>query len=357
MRQLRVGFALMVVGAAALGFISQALGQDQEVIKLKTTIQAEQRGYKAREPLVIRFTLTNISSQPMKVLKWFTPLDGFNSNMFQVYSKDGKPVLYLGRLMKRGLPQAKDYMTINPNQSISMTTTIGEAYAIEHLGEYSIQYRSRISSSSSGTKGLTAMEEVPQEIHSNTIPISLLESRQPEVLKILPSVEKGEKPNSKQYAELKSALSEGLRYANEAVGALREASQKSDRYQIWFGPYDESRWRVVKNHFDRIKDALAEENIKFTCDNDEDCYAYVYPARPYELYLGKRFWEAPPKGTDSKAGTLIHELSHFYAVAGTVDCTSYGQTSCRNLAKNNPGQAIRNADNHEYFAENSPPLP
>ena len=60
-------------------------------------------------------------------------------------------------------------------------------------------------------------------------------------------------------------------------------------------------------------------------------------------------------GTNSKAGTLIHEMSHFNVVAGTDDFV-YGQTGAKNLAITNPNDAVMNADNHEYFAENTPSL-
>ncbi len=58
-------------------------------------------------------------------------------------------------------------------------------------------------------------------------------------------------------------------------------------------------------------------------------------------------------GTDSKAGTLVHEMSHFTAVAGTDD-HAYGQTNAKSLAISNPDLALNNADSHEYFAENTP---
>ena len=58
-------------------------------------------------------------------------------------------------------------------------------------------------------------------------------------------------------------------------------------------------------------------------------------------------------GTDSKGGTLIHEMSHFNVVAGTNDHV-YGQVGARNLALTNPTAALDNADNHEYFGENTP---
>jgi peptidyl-Lys metalloendopeptidase len=66
--------------------------------------------------------------------------------------------------------------------------------------------------------------------------------------------------------------------------------------------------------------------------------------------LGKNFWDAttPLVGHDSKAGTIIHELSHL--VGGTGD-KAYGTVNCSALAKSNPGKAVRNADSYEYFAE------
>jgi len=71
------------------------------------------------------------------------------------------------------------------------------------------------------------------------------------------------------------------------------------------------------------------------------------------VYLCGAFWYAPNTGTDSKAGTLIHESSHFTAHGGTRDW-AYGQAACKNLAITYPDRAINNADSHEYFAENYP---
>jgi hypothetical protein len=68
-----------------------------------------------------------------------------------------------------------------------------------------------------------------------------------------------------------------------------------------------------------------------------------------------RLWSAPRTGTDSRAGTLIHEVSHFNVVAGTDDIV-YGQAGAKSLAASDPNGAINNADNHEYFAENTPSL-
>jgi peptidyl-Lys metalloendopeptidase len=112
----------------------------------------------------------------------------------------------------------------------------------------------------------------------------------------------------------------------------------------------------VTSHFNAITDAFTNAGITFDCGCKQNYYAYVYPNQPYKIYLCKVFWQAPLTGTDSKAGTLIHEMSHFTVVAGTDDYV-YGQTNAKNLAISDPNKAIDNADNHEYFAENTPALP
>ena len=73
------------------------------------------------------------------------------------------------------------------------------------------------------------------------------------------------------------------------------------------------------------------------------------------IHLCGAFWNILNTGTDSRAGTLIHESSHFTVNGATLDHV-YGQDNAKNLANTNPSQAIDNADNHQYFAENDPAL-
>lgn len=51
----------------------------------------------------------------------------------------------------------------------------------------------------------------------------------------------------------------------------------------------------------------------------------------------------------------MHESSHFDQIAATRDY-AYGHYDSQILAKTNPGLAVQNADSHEYFVENDPPL-
>jgi len=151
----------------------------------------------------------------------------------------------------------------------------------------------------------------------------------------------------------------------DATGYLANATEYFDnvrsgsRFTSWFGTYDVTRWNEVKSTFQNMEDMVVSGAIDFDCD-DSNCggsgtFGYVYPSdtSPYTVHLCGAFWTAPATGTDSRAGTLIHEWSHFNGTGATVD-HAYGKTGAGSLALGNPGNAVNNADNYEYFAENDP---
>ncbi|CDO73189.1 hypothetical protein BN946_scf185007.g244 [Trametes cinnabarina] len=127
----------------------------------------------------------------------------------------------------------------------------------------------------------------------------------------------------------------------------------SSRYTTWFGSYTSSHHNTVLSHYTKMN---GNNYSSFTYDctcTDPSTYAYVYPDNFGHIYLCSAFWQAPTTGTDSKGGTLVHESSHFTCNGGTQDY-AYGQSDAKNLTKKDPAEAIMNADNHEYFAENHP---
>jgi peptidyl-Lys metalloendopeptidase len=80
-------------------------------------------------------------------------------------------------------------------------------------------------------------------------------------------------------------------------------------------------------------------------------FAFVYPNDTKHLvHLDQAFQSAPATGQDSKAGTLVHDMSHFTAIGATKDYV-YGVAGARALAQTKPGRALRNADNFEYYVE------
>jgi len=88
--------------------------------------------------------------------------------------------------------------------------------------------------------------------------------------------------------------------------------------------------------------------MKFICKDSKTYYAAVYRGFGIRMWIGQAFWNAPMTGTDSKGGTIIHEMSH---EVGWTNDYKYGTTDALELAKNKPRRAVRNADNYEYFVE------
>ncbi|KAL0951697.1 hypothetical protein HGRIS_008373 [Hohenbuehelia grisea] len=161
--------------------------------------------------------------------------------------------------------------------------------------------------------------------------------------------------SSDQQSKLDEAAKVAQTFAAESLAFLEDKKDGSSRYTTWFGTHTSSRRDTVLGHFKKISNnTLAEYTFDCTC-KDANTYAYVYPNNFGYVTLCGAFWKAPLEGTDSRAGTIIHESSHFTKNGGTDDHV-YGQTKCKDLAIRNPKQAVNNADSHEYFAENNPSL-
>jgi peptidyl-Lys metalloendopeptidase len=156
-----------------------------------------------------------------------------------------------------------------------------------------------------------------------------------------------------QQATVTQAMSAASTMANGANTYM--GGSLGARYTKWFGASDAGRISIVKANFTKIKDAFDNKSVTVDCGCKKTYFAYVYPNQPYKIYVCKAFWTAPMTGTDSKGGTLVHEMSHFTAVAGTDDWV-YGQSGAASLAISDPAKAVNNADSHEYFSENTPAL-
>ncbi len=319
------------------------------------------------ENAVVRITYRNDSPADLYLLRWQTPLKGVEGNLFDV-QLDGRPVEYTGRLYKRAAPKAGDYLRIPAGGTVSTDVDLSGAYDLSRTGEYLIRYRALLQDALradgrkiSGLRELTSLE-------SNVLPLAIerddlgdLGDRIREDLSFLETgAVKALAPSfvgcstSRQTA-LRTALTNAQKIALKAkqyLAAVPTSSRPSNAaYKTWFGSYTASRYATVSAHYTTINSTFTTKRVAFYCDcDDPDTYAYVYSNRPYQIHLCGAFWDAPAQGTDSKAGTLVHEASHFNVVAGTDDY-AYGQAACKTLATRFPDRAIFNADSHEYFAE------
>jgi len=337
--------ALLAFGLAlALPFQAEAAARLEA--RLETSRAALQTGDEA----LVQFSLTNAGDRAAQVLRWHTPFQGVDADLFEV-TWNGEAVTYLGREFKRPAPQPSDYLTLRPGQSLSASVPLNSLYDLSRPGEYTVRYRSELSDPFARATDDAAA--------ASGVLVLWLEG---EDLSDLAGMEAGPEPDaltpsfrncsSTRQSSLKTALNSAQTYSTGALSYLNGGTA-GPRYTTWFGSYNSTRYSTVRSHFSKIDSAFRTKTFTFDCGCTDSAYAYVYPSQPYIVYLCNAFWSAPNTGTDSKAGTLVHETSHFNVVAGTDDW-AYGQTACKNLARSNPKKAVDNADSHEYFAENTP---
>jgi peptidyl-Lys metalloendopeptidase len=301
----------------------------------------------------ILVTFTNNSNIPIKVLKWNTALENeLSSNIFQI-TNSKKNINYTGRLLKRTAPQESDYAFFDAKEQRTISIDLPQYYKMVQEGNYTISYKGAINTLSSNSK----MQSFKKK------------SNEPLTISFIPNRAKKIK-TYKITAEFAGCSQTGIDVINEAQDAAIVIAKKAfnamrdtplnttaERYVTWFGQSNSSRQNTVKKHFENVYTALDTKKLKFDCNtcNEDGVFAYVRPSQPYDVYLCSAFWNANVTGTDSRAGTLVHELSHFTILAGTDDHV-YGQSGAKELAKTSPDKAIDNADSHEYFAEDTPHL-
>jgi peptidyl-Lys metalloendopeptidase len=320
------------------------------------SLSVAQSEFNAAQDVLVTVTVANPHKHTVRVLKWFTAAEGVEEPLFAV-TRDGDPVAYLGAHYKRPAATGKDYISLKAGDSISYTVDLAEYYDLSQSGQYEVAYA--VAAFNLFDEKGNAFQ-FKDSLVSN--PVSMkVEGRAPKGKPTQPPPPPpgGQSFNActvDQQSLLVSARNQAKVYSNESRDYLNRNNSGTPRYLEWFGAYTSSRYSTVKNNFTAIADAMTNAGITFDCKCKQKYYAYVYPNQPYNIYLCQAFWSAPLSGTDSKAGTLIHEMSHFNVVAATDDVV-YGQAGARNLADTNPDDAITNADSHEYFAENTPPLP
>ncbi|MCY7353803.1 MAG: protease [Lysobacter sp.] len=356
----------------------------------------------------VEVTITNTSNKTARVPKWQLPNASGESELFRI-TRDGQPVEYVGKMVKRGVPKAKDFAILRPGQTIRTVVDLSIDYAISQPGQYSVtmakplQWASLSDGSSLKTPrgDFMLLQSAPLNLWLNASDLNNAAlsttggaARGGSTVPGNPTLpplgrDTSANPNgagdpgplrdrsgfgvnatylncsADRQALARTAIKEARTYTEVAKGYLN-AGTVGTRYTWWFGTFLTARYNSAKQNFVNIDAAMdlnaGQVSINCLCDPGfEDSYAYVYPNDPYKIYVCNAFWAAPMLGTDSKAGTLIHEMSHFTIVADTDDWV-YGQTGAHNLALSNPNQTsgnpsasvVGNADNHEYFGENTP---
>jgi peptidyl-Lys metalloendopeptidase len=340
--------ALLLAGLAAFADAA-ALDPTAEVT---VELSPDRQSLGRNDDVLVTVTLTNRSATVQYLLAWQTPLAGVQAPLFEV-TRDGQKVAYLGIQAKRPAPAASDYIVLAPGASRSVQVELSRLYDMSVTGAYSVRYRQDSLQLFSAPGVMHAVAALPD--YATAI---WIDGRLPRGT--LPGMAVPDGPAGLSYNHCSNAQQASIAGSVQAAQAMAAdgSAYMADkglgpRYANWFGAFDDARASAIVQHFRAIGDAFAGKPVTVDCGCSQSWYAYVYPSQPYTIYVCNAFWSAPLTGTDSKGGTLVHEMSHFTVVAGTNDWV-YGQSAAANLALTDPARAIDNADSHEYFGENTP---
>ncbi|MES2297809.1 MAG: M35 family metallo-endopeptidase [Pseudomonadota bacterium] len=349
----------LITVAAALSFSAQAGSNG-----ITVSIAPEKAKLGAKDDVSFTVTMKNTSAKPQFMLKWNTPFgDEIEESLFDI-TRDGVKVAYQGAHYKRPSPTAADYYVLKPGATHTMKVELSGMYDMSITGDYAVRYHTRsfnLFSTDLDTRGVVSTEKELGEVQSDTVSIwidgrlprgSVTQKAAAPINTAVTGSLSFNKCTASQQADITTARTQALTYATDADAYMGRGTA-GPRYTKWFGANDSARFSAVKSHYIAIKDAFTTKPITVDCGCKKTYYAYVFPTQPYTIYVCKAFWTAPMVGTDSKGGTLVHEMSHFNATAGTDDWV-YGQTGAASLAISDPAKATDNADSHEYFGENNP---
>ncbi|KAB5596497.1 Peptidyl-Lys metalloendopeptidase [Ceratobasidium theobromae] len=318
--------------------------------------------------LFIKVTVTNTGLETVKLLNDpSSVLSDWRTNSFSIKSNGGMPsftgirVKYSPELALK-LGGESTFTVLAPGESFQMTHDLAGVYNFTSsgTGDYKT-YLIKFSANNifqyvdaKGQLGVVTADTQSSKFEMGGALVSFKHSDQHHARGITRRAFGYTYCSQASQAAIRAAVVSANAYVAESIGYLERLTRGTPRYTAWFGIITQARWQTVRTNFRNMWADASSTTYDCTCTR-RDIYAYVYQNRPGYIYLCGAFWDAPNVGENSRAGTIVHEQSHFLINGGTRD-HAYGHYAARGLGRSSPGGAVNNADSYEYFAENSPPL-
>jgi len=299
------------------------------------TQQIEVKLKESKSVGVFNFEILNDESEIYTFLIYNTPFEGIFADMFEVTSRDGEIMSYMGPVARRVIPAPPSaYIHLYPANSLSVEVNISKYYEITASGIFKIVSKVLLFEEVAANEAELFLHENGENFGFSTV---------------MPNTYTNCNPTEQN--QVASATSTAITQSTRAYNCM-SANSCSSLATTWFGAYNANNYNYDQTCFNNIKNTLNSRGINAYC-NPAGCganvYAYVYPNDPQQMvYLCGAFWSQPLE----RPNTIVHEMSHFTVIAGTQDY-AYGRTPCRNLANNNPYQASHNADNVCYFSDDA----
>lgn len=124
--------------AAALCF---ALALPAAPVSASSTAQAPLRcsiEVASLAPPALRIRLSNRTASPLAVLTWGTPFEGWMQPFVRV-TRNGVALAYQGPSVKRGDPEASEYLRLAAGRSRSATLALAPAFDTSAPGHYRVE--------------------------------------------------------------------------------------------------------------------------------------------------------------------------------------------------------------------------
>ncbi|KAK1225212.1 hypothetical protein PQX77_011892 [Marasmius sp. AFHP31] len=144
------------------------------------------------------------------------------------------------------------------------------------------------------------------------------------------------------------AITAAATLAKNALSHLNSNPSGSTLQTTWYGNFASWIHATTTRSFTALTTAPAGWTYDCSC-TDTEAYAYILTDTYGVVYLCELYWDIATTGSRSRADTIIHEGTHFPQVLGTDDY-AYGEDPCKTLARDNPTDAVYNADNHAFFS-------
>ena len=324
--------------------------------------------YEVGKDVICKVVITNNNDRGYYLLKRNTPFDELASHTFQI-TQDGNPVTYDGLLFQRTPPTPKEFVLVPAKSSVSTLIDLSQSYSLKSNAYHKVMLKTMIT-----YYEYNISDTKLQLIYSNAQSFgvfgdeSVKKLTEAEVLRNNESSIKTLKPRMSYQPEgYMTPLIAGTPWPGDTLTTLnvyravyqnipvsmRIVNIDATIYTKFFGLRYNGYINTVRGAYYDIKQAMETKSFTLyfdgeVCATNSGIIAYTHH-KSTTIYLCAVYRSAADiRGHDTKLGTLIHELSH--AVAYTEDIV-YGLSKCMALAQYQPEQAIRNADNYNYFSE------
>ncbi|CCQ09221.1 hypothetical protein PALB_580 [Pseudoalteromonas luteoviolacea B = ATCC 29581] len=95
---------------------------------------------KLQDGVHIEFSVTNPSATAAIFLPWYTPIEGFWSDMFYIQREEGQVLKYEGPLAKRSSPSQADHLTLAGDTTLTAALDLSLVYRFD-VGRYTLTFK------------------------------------------------------------------------------------------------------------------------------------------------------------------------------------------------------------------------